>query len=204
MLGVLEAFGDVAMATDADLVLAGPVVSGVADDPEGGDVLRECMTAWQGLPHAVRTRIHLACLPMRDTLENAVIVNALQRHAAVVTQKSLAEGFGLTVTEAMWKRRPVVASAVGGLQDQIVDGVSGLLLSDPRDGSRFAQLLVELLRNPDRAARLGAAAEERVRQEFLGDVHLERWAALLLELVDPEDGPAEEPLTPALTELRPA
>jgi trehalose synthase len=205
MLGVLEAFGDVALATSADLVLAGPVVSGVADDPEGGDVLQECMTAWQGLLHAVRTRIHLACLPMRDTQENAVIVNALQRHAAVVTQKSLAEGFGLTVTEAMWKARPVVASAVGGIQDQIVDGVSGLLVPDPRDYSRFARLLVELLRDPVRAARLGAAAEERVRQEFLGDVHLERWAAVLLELVDPDTDLAEPPvLTAAVPEPRPA
>ena len=70
---------------------------------------------------------------MDDVDENAIIVNAVQRHATVVVQKSLVEGFGLTVTEAMWKSRPVVASAVGGIQDQIADGKEGLLLPDPHD-----------------------------------------------------------------------
>ena len=73
--------------------------------------LEECDAAWRDLSHGQRTRIHLACLPMRDPDENAIIVNAIQRHAAVVTQKSIAEGFGLTVAEAMWKSRPIVASA---------------------------------------------------------------------------------------------
>ena len=75
--------------------------------------------------------MHLAAIPMDDVDENAIIVNALQRHAAVVVQKSLVEGFGLTVTEAMWKGRPVVASKVGGIQDQITDGRDGLLVDDP-------------------------------------------------------------------------
>ena len=75
--------------------------------------------------------MHLALLPMEDSEENAAIVNALQRGAAVVVQKSLAEGFGLTVAEAMWKSRPVVASRIGGIQDQIEDGTSGVLLADP-------------------------------------------------------------------------
>ena len=70
---------------------------------------------------------------MTDPDEAAIIVNALQRHATVVTQKSLAEGFGLTVVEAMWKHRPVVASRVGGIVDQIVDGEHGLLIDDPHD-----------------------------------------------------------------------
>ena len=78
---------------------------------------------------------------MDDPEENAAIVNALQRHAAVVVQKSLAEGFGLTVAEAMWKGRPVVASAVGGIQDQIEDGVTGVLLDDPRDLAAFGAAL---------------------------------------------------------------
>ena len=92
---------------DADLVLAGPAVSAVSDDPEGADVLRECWETWRQLPHHVRRRATLACIPMDDLEENAVIVNALQRHATIVVQKSLAEGFGLTVSEAMYKRRPV-------------------------------------------------------------------------------------------------
>ena len=115
------------------LVLAGPVVTAVADDPEGAAVLAECRTAWHQLPHAARRRIQLACLPMREGDENAAIVNALQRHASVVVQKSLAEGFGLTVSEAMYKSRPVVASAVGGIVDQISDGDTGVLLPDPHD-----------------------------------------------------------------------
>ena len=81
--------------------------------------------------------MHLASVRMDDPEENATIVNAVQRHAAVVAQKSLAEGFGLTVTEAMWKARPVVASAVGVIQDQIENGRDGLLIPDPRDLDAF-------------------------------------------------------------------
>ena len=72
-------------------------------------------------------------MPLDDVDENAIVINALQRHAFAVVQKSLVEGFGLTVTEAMWKGKAVVASKVGGIQDQIVDGVDGLLVEDPRD-----------------------------------------------------------------------
>ena len=134
MQGVLHAFAEhVDRTFGAHLMLVGPAVRGVTDDPEGGDVLDDCIEAWQSLPHSVRTRIHLACVPMQDPDEAAVIVNALQRHATVVTQKSLAEGFGLTVVEAMWKHRPVVATRVGGIVDQIVDGESGLLIDDPSD-----------------------------------------------------------------------
>jgi trehalose synthase len=115
--------------------------------------------------------------------ENAVIVNALQRHAAIVVQKSLHEGFGLTVTEAMWKGRPVVASAVGGIQDQIEDGVSGILLKDPRDFEALADVLDGLLRDPAEAERLGAAARERVRDRFLGLRHLTQYAQLLEDVL---------------------
>ena len=115
--------------------------AGVADDPDGPAVFAEVTTAWRALPHERRRRVQIAALPMADPVENAAIVNALQRHAAVVVQKSLAEGFGLTVTEAMWKGRPVVASAVGGIGDQIEDGRDGILLSDPRDLDAFAGAL---------------------------------------------------------------
>ena len=119
MVGVLHGFADYVVGDgDAQLVLAGPVVTAVADDPEGVEVLHECGDAWRRLPHHARRRVALVCLPMGDPEENAIIVNALQRHAAVVTQKSLAEGFGLTVSEAMYKRRPVIASAVGGIPNR--------------------------------------------------------------------------------------
>src|SRR6185312_10332505 len=103
----------------AHLVLAGPATAGVADDPEGAEVLDEAFAAWRALPAPARARVHLACLPMDDAEENGAIVNALQSRADVVVQKSLAEGFGLTVAEAMWKGRPMVGSRVGGIQDQI-------------------------------------------------------------------------------------
>src|SRR4029079_19598132 len=104
------------------LVLAGPDVTAVSDDPEGAEVLAEVDAGWRAQPRRTRRRVHLALLPMHDVDENAIIVNALQRRADVIAQKSLAEGFGLTVAEAMWKARPVVASRVGGIQDQIDAG----------------------------------------------------------------------------------
>jgi trehalose synthase len=111
---------------------------------------------------------------MEDAEENAAIVNALQSYATVVVQKSIAEGFGLTVSEAMWKGRAVVASRIGGIQDQIVDGVSGVLV-DPVDLDAYGTAVAELVRDPVHAARLGAAARERVREGFLGPRHLEQW-----------------------------
>jgi len=120
---------------------------------------------------------------MDDGDENALIVNALQRHAAIVVQKSLVEGFGLTVTEAMWKSRPMIASAVGGIQDQIVDRRDGLLITDPTDLDVFAGALVTLLDAPDLAARLGAAAHQRVLDEYLGDRHLTQYVDLFESLI---------------------
>jgi trehalose synthase len=104
---------------------------------------------------------------MDDVEENAIIVNALQRHARVVVQKSLAEGFGLTVAEAMWKARPVVASRIGGIQDQIDDGHCGVLLDDPHDLAAFGAAVSGLLADRERAERMGDAARERVRERFL-------------------------------------
>jgi trehalose synthase len=119
---------------------------------------------------------------MRDPDENAIIINAIQRHAAVVTQKSIAEGFGLTVAEAMWKSKPIVASAVGGILDQIVPGEDGLLLEDPRDLDAFGQAVRRLLDEPPYAAQLGKNARSRAQAEFLGDRHLEQWAQLFAQL----------------------
>jgi trehalose synthase len=180
MLGVLRGFARLTdVAPGAALVLAGPNVHGVADDPEGPIVFAEVLEAWRGLPHATRQRAHLVCLPTADVEENATIVNALQRHAAVVVQKSLREGFGLTVTEAMWKARPVVASRVGGIQDQIVHGESGLLLDDPSDLPAFAAALARVLRDEALATSLGGAARERVRERFLGVRHLLQYGVLI-------------------------
>ena len=185
MSGVLTGFTDglSLLPSDVHLLLVGPDVLGVSDDPEGAEVLFECVDLWKALPSQARARVHLISLPMDDVDENAHLVNALQRHASVVVQKSLVEGFGLTVTEPMWKARPVVASAVGGIQDQIVDGESGLLLPDPADLGGFADLLATALGDDVLAERLGLAARERVRDRFLGDRHLIQYAELFSDLL---------------------
>jgi trehalose synthase len=141
-------------------------------------VLAEVEAAWGELPTDVRRRVHLVGLPMGDVDENAAIVNALQRRSDVVVQKSIAEGFGLTVSEAMWKGRPVVAGQVGGIQDQIEDGQTGFLV-EPRDLDTFGRRVAALLDDPPTAERIGAAAQARVRDHFLGPRHLEQWVDLL-------------------------
>ena len=180
-VGVLRGFAEhvAPFVGDAHLVLAGPAVAAVSDDPEGAEVLAEVRAAREALDDDVRARVHLATLPMDDAEENAAIVNALQRASAVVVQKSLAEGFGLTVAEAMWKSRPVVASAVGGIQDQIQDGASGVLLSHPTALEEFGRAVRGLLENPAHAATLGEAAHQRVREHFLNDRHLAQYGALI-------------------------
>ena len=183
-LGVLRAFTEhMPKHGRAHLMLAGPSTAAVADDPEGSQVLDAVRAAWHELPGPVRRRVHLCSLPMEDVEENAAMVNALQRYASVVVQKSLAEGFGLTVAEAMWKQRPVVASRIGGIRDQIEDGRSGLLLSDPRDLEQAGAAISELLADRERAAQMGIAAQRRVQQQFLGPHHLGRYFEVIQRAV---------------------
>ena len=182
-VGVLEAFAsEVAPATDSHLLLAGPAVASVADDPEQPEILRELEDRWQGMDAATRKRVHIAQLPMEDEEENAALVNAIQRHARVVVQKSLAEGFGLTVAEAMWKAKPVVASRVGGMADQVEDGRSGLLVDDPRDLRGCGRAITRLLSDRSAAEKFGKAAKERVAEQFLAPRHLLEEAALVRRL----------------------
>lgn len=182
--GVMAGFAEgVIDGTDAHLILAGPSVHSVADDPEGAQVLDETQQAWRDLPRSQRSRVHLACLPMEDIEENAAIVNALQRAATIVVQKSVEEGFGLTVAEAMWKARPVVASAVGGIRDQIDDGVNGILLEDPRDLAKFGAETLALLKDPDRAREMGWKAREHVREYFLENRHTLQYVRLFERLL---------------------
>jgi trehalose synthase len=183
MAGVLTGFADsVVDRSDAHLVLAGPLASGVADDPEANKILAECIALWHRLPAPTQRRIHLVCVPMDDPDEAAAIVNALQRHATVVVQKSFAEGFGLTVAEAMWKARPVVGSAVGGIVDQIIPGENGLLVGDGHDLAQYADAVWSLLDDPAERNRMGANGRARAIDQFLGDRHLERWAELFARL----------------------
>lgn len=181
--GVIEGFAKKAAdRSDAHLLLAGPDVSAVADDPEGLKVLTDCIDYWRAVRPRVQDRVHLAALPMDDLEENAAIVNAIQRRATIVVQKSLAEGFGLTVAEAMWKARPVIASGIGGIQDQIVNGESGVLV-DPLDLDQFSDALMALLHDRSGAEAIGRAAMARVRGLFLGSRHLAQYLDLLTALI---------------------
>lgn len=178
MAGVMHGFArHVAPVRDCYLALVGPSVDDVADDPEGALVYRDCVSQWQELPDRVRSRILLVTLPLADLDENAAMVNAVQRHASIVAQKSLAEGFGLTVAEAMWKGRPVIGSAVGGINDQIFPG-TGVLLPTPANLREFGDAVQALLDDPQRRSRLGEAAHAYVRRNFVGDEHLLRYARL--------------------------
>jgi trehalose synthase len=178
MAGVMRGFADEAAAGEFGyLMLVGPDVTHVPDDPEGLAVYSECVGQWQQLPSALRSRVLLVTLPLDDVEENAAMVNALQRHASVIVQKSLAEGFGLTVAEGMWKGRAVIGSAVGGIPDQIADG-TGVLLQDPTDLHAFGSAVHRLLADPEQSRRLGAAAHRYIREQYVGDLHLRRYGEL--------------------------
>ena len=191
-LGVLQGFADhVPHELGAHLLLAGPAAASVSDDPESDQVLQQVRRAGAALPRAARDRVHLACLPMEDREENGAMVNAIQRRADVIVQKSLAEGFGLTVAEAMWKARPVLASRVGGIQDQIRHGHSGLLLEDPSDLAGFGRGIQTLLGDRDQAQRMGEAAHRRVGQDYLAPRRLTQELDLIDQVTDrtlPRDG----------------
>ncbi|HEY2812401.1 MAG TPA: glycosyltransferase [Acidimicrobiales bacterium] len=184
-IGVLRGFVDhVAPHHDAHLVLAGPAADSIEDDPEQVRTLADVHAAWEQVEPFVRRRVHLVSLPMDDEDENAAMVNALQRRADVVVQKSLAEGFGLTVAEAMWKRRAVVASDRGGIVEQITDNENGVLVHDPSDLAEFGRAVSRLLEDQQLASRLGEAAHERVRDYFLAPRELVQYFELTEQLVE--------------------
>lgn len=182
-VGVLRAFAEqIAPRSDAWLMLAGPAVRSVEDDPEQPEVLEEVLGEWGRQAAAVRDAIVVAQLPMDDVEHNAMLVNALQRRAEVVVQKSLAEGFGLTVAEAMWKGRPVVASRLGGIEDQIEHGRSGILVDDPHDLPAFGDAVLGVLGDQKRARALGREARRRVVRRFITPCHLAAQGRLIARL----------------------
>jgi trehalose synthase len=181
--GALAMFEDHVLDDGAHLVLVGPDTGAVSDDPEGADVYGEVTESWRRMGEESRSRVHLVSLPMFDVDENGAMVNAIQRRADVVLQKSIAEGFGLTVTEAMWKRRPVVASKVGGIQDQIGDGRTGILVEDPNDLAGFAAAIDGLFNDPERARRIGEAARQRVLDRYLAIDRLREYVDLIASII---------------------
>lgn len=154
-LGVIEIYKKVRKQVDCRLVLCGSMAM---DDPEGVEIYDEVKRRIGDLVDAGDVILL--------TYESSLLVNVLQRMSTVVIQKSLREGFGLTVTEAMWKKTPVVASRVGGIPLQITDGEDGFLV-DPPDLDGFADRIVELLKHPSLAAEIGEKAKEKVRSKFL-------------------------------------
>ena len=171
-VGVIQAFEMVKKSVDARLVLAGGTAT---DDPESDRVLAEVKDRADGDPD-----IHVLLIPPGSDIE----INALQRAATVVVQKSLKEGFGLTVSEALWKSKPVVAAAVGGIPLQVKNRLTGLL-SHGIEGTAYA--IKQLLTNPEYAKWLGENGREHVRQNFLITRHLRDYLLLFHSLYHPED-----------------
>lgn len=167
----------------ARLVMAGPEAGSVADDPEAREVLDEICAAYRGLPPAVQADVAILALPMVSAKENALIVNALQRCSDVVAQNSLQEGFGLTATEAMWKRVAVMGTHAAGLRHQIRDRLDGRLVCDPEDPQEIARTLRELLCDPDARDALARSAEQRVHDAFLVFNQARRWLEELADVV---------------------
>ena len=154
------------LPSDAHLVLAGNDPDEVPDNAEGRAVFDAVRELRAEMPPAQRARVHLVRLSTEDSERAALTANALQRRADVVLQKSLAEGLGLTVTEAMVKGRAVVAADVGGLRQQVSPGHNGLLV-DPRDHTEVVEALNLLLEDPLMRRRLGKHAAESVHRRYL-------------------------------------
>jgi trehalose synthase len=164
------------------LVLAGPDPSSIQDDPEGLVVLKSLRNCYMKLEPDVGEDVALLALPMGSRKANALMVNALQSSSDIVAQNSLREGFGLTVTEAMWKRKAVLASARAfGIRLQVRDGIDGVLVSNPEDPEEIAEAMHHMLADEDQLEAWGNNAQRRVYDEFLIFAELRRWLEVLAE-----------------------
>lgn len=171
-VGVVKAYKLVKEHMDCQLVLAG---GGATDDPEGARVLEEVRREAEDDPD-----IFVLFLPPASDIE----INALQRASTIVLQKSLREGFGLTVSEALWKAKPVIASAVGGIPLQISHKFSGIL-THSIEGTAY--WIKQLLNEPEYARRLGENGREHIKGNFLITRHIKDYLLLFLSLFEPED-----------------
>jgi trehalose synthase len=166
-VGVVQAYRIVKKSHDCRLVLAGGTAT---DDPEGAQVLAEVQEAVGTDPD-----VHLLLLPPTANVE----INALQRAATIVLQKSVREGFGLTVAEALWKGKPVIGGATGGIMVQVIPGQTGYTVYSP-EGAAF--YIRRLINEPDRIAAMGQEAKEYARHRFLITRHLQDYLGLMLHL----------------------
>ncbi len=169
-LGVIAAYRIIRKRHDCQLILAG---GGAPDDPEGSEVLREVQEAAGSDPD-----IHVLLLPPYSDLE----INALVRGSTIVFQKSIKEGFGLTVSEALWKRKPVIGGAVGGIRLQIINGVTGFLVHSPEGAARRG---AQLLADATMRERMGENGHQHVKQNFLLTRHVKDYMLVMLALDHP-------------------
>ena len=156
---------------DCQLVLAG---GGATDDPEGAAVLAEVEEATEG-----DGDIKVLLLPAYSDRE----INSLQRGSTVIVQKSTKEGFGLTVSEGLWKGKPVIGGAVGGIPLQVVDGVNGYLVHSA-EGAAFR--IKYLLSHPTEARRMGERGREHIKRNFLLTRHIRDYLMVMISVLNPE------------------
>ena len=166
------------------LILAGPDPDAIQDDPEAQEALAELVDTYRGLPPRLQEDIALISLPMDSVDSNALMVNALQRCSTIVVQNSISEGFGLTVTEAMWKRSPILGSRACGIRKQIRDGIDGRLTRNPEDPEEIAILLDSMLEDYVDRGRYALNAQRRAHDEFLIFTQVRRWLQVLADLAD--------------------
>ncbi len=166
-IGVIKAYRLASEQTPMQLVLAG---GGASDDPEGAAILEQVINEAADDPH-----IHILSLPP----DAHTTINALQRISDIILQKSLREGFGLTVTEAMWKRKPVIGGDAGGIRLQVINHYTGFLVQSPEGA---ALRIRYLLHNRDRLHEMGARAKRLVRENFLLTRHLRDYLSLMLSI----------------------
>jgi trehalose synthase len=171
-LGVIASYKMVRKRHDCQLVLAG---GGATDDPEGAEVLQKVQEAAGSDPD-----MHVLLLPPFSDLE----INALVRGSTIVFQKSIKEGFGLTVSEALWKKKPVIGGAVGGIRLQVIDGITGYLVHSPEGA---AQRAAQLLGDRRLRERMGENGHLHVRQNFLITRHVKDYMLMLLALEHPRE-----------------
>lgn len=178
------------------LILAGPSPDSVQDDPEGEEVFRELCGLWHDLDPALQRDIAILALPMSSRKANALMVNVLQRCSSIVAQNSLREGFGLTVTEGMWKRTPILGSRAAGINEQVNDGEQGCLVANPDDPMDVATVLDEMLEAEEQREVWGRNAKLRASRRYLVFAQIHRWLEVLTQTLDrvalPANGQSSE------------
>jgi len=161
------------------LVMVGPDPASIQDDPEGCEVLNDLCTTYAGLDPVIQKDVVLLTLPMGSRENNALMVNAIQTASSIVVQNSIREGFGLTLTEAMWKGTPVVGSSACGLRQQIKDRIHGRVVFCPGDPDDVAQVLGDMISADGELDIWSRNARTRVQQEFLVFNQVKKWLGIL-------------------------